>query len=492
MPPSPQRKQTNTVLVCDHLPVPDDTMVNQTLATDSPLSLELDLDAQHAIDDLDNLNVAAEEDEEEIHVDIDNDKNRNGSDSAIGDVYSNANSSTITSKEIDASNSSADFKQIDALSSLDKQEMSTSLDCAKTELNSDNVLTVDQQDNLSSSPSWNLDSIRQTPEPEFGSFSTHLEYNSLENACQEGANAPEHMDYQSELSHTHDIKSISPDEQTSTTPSPPPSMAVPQPTNECDDQTPKNDSTSFDEFADNPATDFTADFGQFASFDDANLVQDHFNSDSTQLTTLQQNEQCDNINSSTSNAAEASAVDVDDDDDDFGEFSDFQQTPAVQTVAQNEELTTATTVTTATATATATMTNNPNVLLDSETIKQNSSTVLTTIFPIANEAGNCDDASTGYQSQQTNYDNDTYEKINFINDLTVQLRNVENSNALTHQWSKSTSKTVLVKALGIDSRNIVSTHLGISCESFRFLSTKYLHLHRNLNIHPFIYLETVV
>lgn len=36
------------------------------------------------------------------------------------------------------------------------------------------------------------------------------------------------------------------------------------------------------------------------------------------------------------------------------------------------------------------------------------------------------------------------------------LKNVEETNALTYQWSNSTSNNVLLNALGIDSRNIVS------------------------------------
>lgn len=481
LPSSPHLKQTSTILVCDNLPVPDDTVGNQPLATDSPLSLELDLESQHVeIDDLDRLN-AVPIDDDEIHLDND-DKCRNGSDSAIGDVYSTANSSTVTSKEADASNSSADFKQIEALSSSidQQQDIHTQLNCAKHETHADNVLTVDQQDNLSSSPSWNLDSIRQTPEPEFGTFSTHLEYNSIENACQETpeANASvQHdevdveedeeeleleLDHRSESIHTDDAKSISLDEQT-------PSQSADlenENENEANDQTPKNDA-SFDEFQ---STDFNADFGQFATFDDANLVQDNFNSAQSQSGTAETHEHCDNIEIYKSNTFEAEKGQNDDvvahhndddggggggnndddfdDDDDFGEFSDFQQTPAVAVPVQPTI-----------ATTHQELTKNPNVLLDSENIKLNSSSVLTTIFPLREDggdgggSGNCD-ASTGYQSPQIN-DNDTYEKPNFINDLTTQLRNVENSNALTHQWSKSTSKTVLVKALGIDSRNIV-------------------------------------
>lgn len=48
-----------------------------------------------------------------------------------------------------------------------------------------------------------------------------------------------------------------------------------------------------------------------------------------------------------------------------------------------------------------------------------------------------------------------YDQFQFMNELTIHLINVENAKALKHQWSKSATKTFLVKSLGIDSRNIV-------------------------------------
>lgn len=38
------------------------------------------------------------------------------------------------------------------------------------------------------------------------------------------------------------------------------------------------------------------------------------------------------------------------------------------------------------------------------------------------------------------------------------MKSVEETNALTYQWANSSSNNVLLNALGIDSRNIVSIH----------------------------------
>lgn len=39
------------------------------------------------------------------------------------------------------------------------------------------------------------------------------------------------------------------------------------------------------------------------------------------------------------------------------------------------------------------------------------------------------------------------------------VKSVEETNALTYQWANSSSNNVLLNALGIDSRNIVSMHM---------------------------------
>lgn len=48
------------------------------------------------------------------------------------------------------------------------------------------------------------------------------------------------------------------------------------------------------------------------------------------------------------------------------------------------------------------------------------------------------------------------------------LKNVEETNALTYQWSNSTSNNVLLNALGIDSRNIVSIFFSFRVKYISF------------------------
>lgn len=398
-------------------------------------------------------------------VPCDSERMQNGSDSAIGDVYSNGNSSTITSKDADASNSSADdLKRIehclsgppicDQLHSMDEN-----VDCKRNEFN---CLAVEQLDNLSSSPSWNLDG--QTPEPEFGSLSMQGDCNSIEPSASiaiDHENCAKEMPEIDEqcISYEDDSKKHVPLEEQS-----PSSLSLQQdiPTNGIDATSLKNDDDSFDEFGDDMSTQFNADFGQFATFDDTSVaesfvtttttaaaVADESNSIST-ATVIQtvQTEQCDTIERAFNVANEnenGNGDDADDDDDDdFGEFSDFQQScSAVQMT------TTTTTNATTTHVTNKDVTNDVNVLLDSENIKLKLSSILDTIFP-------SDPTTTTAAASAHRLDSDAPSKEQFINNLTMQLKNVENSNALSHQWAKSTSKTVLVKALGIDSRNIVS------------------------------------
>lgn len=434
--------------------VDDTTSNNKPVPIDSPLSIELDLESQHVIDDLENFSVAPDE---ELH--FESDKFRNGNDSAIGDVYSNGNSSTITiSKECDAIGSHKDDEI--QLSLNQTNQHSNLIDDEKTnEFNGDNVLAIDQQDNLSSSPSWNLDSIRQTPElpeftpeMEFGSFSIHDEYHEIEPNPTEtiaidtheidATSLPEENKLVENNDDDEEIQSQPDEEQTTT------SHIV----NDANDSGFRKDNSfddfnnDFDNFSTN-VSDFNADFGQFATFDDADIVQENFTSTNIPTPPSDPTKQCDKIENFTTNTFDNDVgVDYDDDDDDdFGEFSDFQQTqPPVQTqpIVQKE----------------TTNSNDSNVLLDSENIKLNINSVLSTIFPMSDTTDNLSSASvstTGYHQDCNIY----YDKEHFVNNLTTQLKNVENSNALAHQWAKSTSKTVLVKALGIDSRNIVSHYL---------------------------------
>lgn len=409
-----------------------------TNTIESPLSLELELESQHTIDDL-------EPQGSELHYE--GDKVRMGSDSAIGDVYSNgqfSNSSVITSKETDTSNSSSDLKCGETIP--DKHQISVHI----TELDDDNdddyrneydcanaFPPIERADNLSSSPSWNLDG--QTPEPEFGSFSVPEELNPIEHSAQ--ATTQNYEETSEFVDYCHQS-----DDRTSL-----------RNGNERDDSF----GASREDEMDDDVVRFNADFGQFATFDD-----EHFNAVVPEAATIvavtstnEPSNQCDKIqaafddnndeNNGEGNVGDANEiVDYDDDDDDeFGEFNDFQQMPAVQnTTASTNPADTA---------MQRDVAPNANVLLDSENIKLNLSSILDTIFPAAGTA--------------TATDSDfTYEKQQFITNLTRQLRNVENSNALNHQWAKSTSKTMLVKALGIDSRNIVSKTFESVVKSMNF------------------------
>lgn len=48
--------------------------------------------------------------------------------------------------------------------------------------------------------------------------------------------------------------------------------------------------------------------------------------------------------------------------------------------------------------------------------------------------------------------------INKTDKVWQNVKSVEETNALTYQWANSSSNNGLLNALGIDSRNIVSTH----------------------------------
>lgn len=428
LPSSPQQLQKtprtilvrNTLLASPELAVTHKPIVTNT--TESPTSLELELDTH-----LDALSVGVGDDE----LQFDGDKIRMDSDSAIGDVYSNgqcSNSSIITSKETDTSNSSADLKQGHTLPEpfqisvhTDGDDDADADNDAHDEYhnNEHTVPPIEQPDTLSSSPSWNLDG--QTPEPEFTAFSVPCALKSTEHSSPTIISSTEHH------SDTLDTTPYVDDYHQSDN-----NNEISQPIGNASISK-ADDDDSFSKCGEDDActVKFDADFGQFAAFED-----EHFGADAPSseppitAATIELSNQCDRVFNAAYGGDGDTAVD-DDDDDEFGEFNDFQQMPATPapettTVLHKDVAPTA------------------NVLLDSENIKVNLSSILDTIFPAA---------AAGAASADTDY---TYEKQQFINNLTVQLRNVENSNALNHQWAKSSSKTQLVKALGIDSRNIVS------------------------------------
>lgn len=439
-------------------------------AAESPISLELELESQIVNDGLDSQSSVVVADDE---LQFDSDKVRAGSDSAIGDVYSNgqcSNSSIITSKETDTSNSSVDLKQSETLPDNDDHPTTVHAtdrddgddddgdnddddDNGRNEFNCEHALpAIEQSDNLSSSPSWNLDG--QTPEPEFNSFSMAGELSCIEHSSTTMiANTEHHTDTlgfaddchpsntEISLNETNDEKLV-------------PAMSV-SPTIVIDSISKANDDDSLSGSEENEmgAIKFNADFGHFATFDDEQFNAIAPEPTSIASTTIEPTNKCDKIQAAFSqdddeNSGEGGGhtnndyADDDDDDDEFGDFNDFQQMPAAET-------TTSTSVAVDTAAVHKDVAPSANVLLDSENIKHNLSSILNAIFPADQQQ--CDaTAAAGTNSEYT------YEKRQFINNLTVQLRNVENSTALNHQWAKSTSKTLLVKALGIDSRNIVS------------------------------------
>lgn len=124
-------------------------------------------------------------------------------------------------------------------------------------------------------------------------------------------------------------------------------------------------------------------------------------------------------------------VAADFDDDDFGDFNDFQQdatsVPApVHTPLADIPKTTS---------------------FDLKSISERFKSILETAFP-----------TNGHDAEETSTEVGFTSKIDhLINGTTMHLKNFENAKALQHQWTNSTAKSVLIKALGIDGRNIVST-----------------------------------
>lgn len=135
-----------------------------------------------------------------------------------------------------------------------------------------------------------------------------------------------------------------------------------------------------------------------------------------------------------------------DEDDDFGDFNEFQESSVPQTIPLN----TSTSVNSISNLIASAPTPNIDIEFNSSKIKP----LLNQMFPEV--SSDIDVASPGSQSPST-----------FINNITTVLKDVENSKALEHQWISSVGKNVLVKALGIDSRNIVShTHIHIHINAF--------------------------
>lgn len=193
---------------------------------------------------------------------------------------------------------------------------------------------------------------------------------------------------------------------------------------------------------------FDADFSQFSAFECQNAMQqqqepcvelteqqpyvaskpvdDDFDEDFGDFEEGPSKSHTIEVESAPQNAA------TDFDDDDFGDFNDFQQDTA--------------SVPTSVHTPLADMPKTTSFDLKSASDRFKS--ILETAFP-----------TNGDDDEETSNEVDFTSKIDhLINGTTMQLKNFENAKALQHQWTNSTGKGVLIKALGIDGRNIVSVH----------------------------------
>lgn len=120
----------------------------------------------------------------------------------------------------------------------------------------------------------------------------------------------------------------------------------------------------------------------------------------------------------------------DDGDDEFGDFNDFQQStappaaPILKTIVNSI---------------------NPAQPIDLKFNTTKIKPLLDEMFP-----------TSKIDVDESNLNETHSESIGLSNDITTTLKDFENSRALDHQWLNSSGKSSLVKALGIDSRNIVS------------------------------------
>lgn len=165
--------------------------------------------------------------------------------------------------------------------------------------------------------------------------------------------------------------------------------------------------------------DFDADFSQFASFENAtNLVPNV----QTEIASNNENVAITAVSTTDSNEI--------DDDDEFGDFNDFQQSTTFEantiSAVDSHKV--------------------PHI----EDVKQEFNSILSTMFPNAEP------------STSTTSDNRLDGADSFSNDITKQLQTVDEVKTVitNNNWKKSVSKSFLVKALGIDQRNIVRTYFS--------------------------------
>lgn len=194
-----------------------------------------------------------------------------------------------------------------------------------------------------------------------------------------------------------------------------------------------DDELQSDDFA------FDADFSQFATFDSENQTRPSVESNEPYVESKAIDgdfeddfgdfEEAPTKTIGVANAPQGAASD----DDDFGDFNDFQQD------------------TTSVAAHTPLAEIPKSSSFDLKSISERFKSILDTAFPVSSDE---DDEDTS--SAPSNNEILTNKIEHFINGTTMHLKNFENAKALQHQWANSTGKNVLIKALGIDARNIVS------------------------------------
>lgn len=151
---------------------------------------------------------------------------------------------------------------------------------------------------------------------------------------------------------------------------------------------------------------------------------------------------------------------AEEDDDDFGDFNDAPQTfathfppmEAVPIAAESED--------DDFGDFSAHFQGNqpvvrPTLQTNVENVCSKVDSLLAMMFPViclGSQVSEADE-TTGKRSSSTVGANEE-----LLSDITLAVRNVDDSKALQHQWLTSTTKSSLVKALGIDSRIIVSVN----------------------------------
>lgn len=209
---------------------------------------------------------------------------------------------------------------------------------------------------------------------------------------------------------------------------------------------------------------FEADFSQFNAFTNANVSVTSSDNKDNLANVFKDNYDLENKTSFDDNdddfgdfeeatqsplpTATHSVRNDDFNDDDFGEFSDFQHQ---QQESPNEPVDSA-------ALPPPSNTSTPSsdyTQFNYQAIHTKLEPLLSRLFPVDQADADMEKGSSS--EYQNSSDSQISRKEVFLTDVVQHLQDFENSNAIKHQWQTSVGKSSLVKALGIDSRNIVST-----------------------------------